>query len=129
MLPSFTAAFNVFGRQQKAIAYDCGVKDRTFYKWGTGRLRVPNHKRQSVDRALGGDTDGAARVDWAKYDIECAEFQDTDPKIQGWAMAPKSKHTDSNMSAGIVEDDLPTVLDEVEAIAEFTGQNGAWGFV
>lgn len=65
MLPSFESSHFVKGRVQKAVAADCGVSESAFYKWATGRLRCPKHKRQSVDRAFG------APVDWSQYDREC----------------------------------------------------------
>lgn len=70
MLPSFEAAYGVFGPVQKVVAAACGVTNHTFYKWATGRARCPKKKRQSVDRAFGCETNTAARVDWVQYDIE-----------------------------------------------------------
>lgn len=69
MLPSFEAAHCVNGRVQKAIAFDCDVTDSTFYKWSTGRMRCPKHKRQSVDRAFG------SPVNWSDYDAEVTAIQ------------------------------------------------------
>lgn len=65
MLPSFENSHCVHGNKQKAMARECGVTENTFYKWATGRMRCPKHKRQSVDRAFG------APVDWVQYDLEC----------------------------------------------------------
>lgn len=87
MLPSFESAFCVYGPVQKVAAHDCGVTDRTFYRWATGRTPCPKYKRQSVDRALG------AKVDWVQYDVElkaCKRGPEATepPKAAGWVQTP-----------------------------------------
>jgi hypothetical protein len=66
MLPSIEAAFNVNGPRRKAVASSCEVSRTQMYSWLTGRAKIPNHKRQSLDRAFGHD------VDWVQYDLEMA---------------------------------------------------------
>lgn len=69
MLPSIEEAHNVNGNRKKTIAAACGVTPNTLYKWETGRLPCPKHKRASLVRAYG------AAVDWQQYDREFAAIE------------------------------------------------------
>lgn len=90
MLKSFQDAHHVHGNSQKRMAQECGVTESTFYKWHSGRLRCPKHKRQVVDRALG------AKVDWIQYDLECDAIDRLEkpaqsrpaPPVMGWGANP-----------------------------------------
>ena len=124
MLPSFKNAYCVFGKVQKTVAAECGVTDRTFYKWATGRAPCPVHKRQSVDRALGGDDDPAARVDWDQYKVEyaaCQRAKSAGPAPEPPAQAAGWPTGDAGAAAA------PTRPQRRQSAPE--AANEGWGFV
>lgn len=109
MLPAFESAYCVYGPVLKAAAKSCGVDRRHFGRWSKGLTRVPKHKRQSVDRALG------SSVDWEQYDREVDALTDKRPetpkkaapesKGDGWGATPTKQPTPPKMAPVAAEDD------------------------
>jgi len=106
MIPSIEAAFLVNGPKQKDIAQECGKNPKTIYFWMSGRVRIPDQKRQSFDRALG----QGAGVDWNQYDAEMRAIKREEPP----------EHISTGQYDGI-----PAPVDAAPAE---TQSNDGWGF-
>ena len=74
MLESIKYAHCEHGRSQKEMAREVGVQNGTFYAWTNGRLRIPEHRRKSLERAFG------APVDWEAYEREYRGSSPETPK-------------------------------------------------